>query len=146
MLQVLEKEGGFFLFAKSNWHGLIKGGWGRDIASPTCVEVWQPDALISPHITFPQKKKKYLKIVSQKIFCWQVYQGDVIVFELWQKHKVHKILIFLQFDWQFISQKLVKRSFKKDTYFFSKGSTLRGVFSLLYLLWTLEKFWQNQHM
>ena len=67
-----------FSFCKSNWHGLIKGG--RDIASPTCVEVWQPDAPISPHITFPQKKK-YLKIVSQKIFCWQVYQGDVIVFE-----------------------------------------------------------------
>ena len=64
MLQVLEKEGGLFLFAKSNWHGLIKGGWGRDIASPTCVEVWQPDAPISPrHFLkkiFKNCLKKYL--------------------------------------------------------------------------------------
>ena len=34
---------------------------------------------------------------------------------------------------------------KKTHNFFPKGSTLRGVFSLTHLLWTLEKFWQNQH-
>ena len=90
-------------------------------------------------------KKKYLKIVSQKIFCWQVYQGDVIVFELWQKHKVHKTHFSAIWLTIYLTKTRQKVFLKRHTYFFPKGSTLRGVFSLTHLLWTLEKFWQNQH-
>ena len=122
---------------------MIKGGWGRDIASPTCVEVWQPDAPISPHITFPQKKI-FKNCISKNILLTSLSRRCHSIWAL-AKAQGSQDSFFCNLIDNLSHKNSSKGLLKKTHNFFPKGSTLRGVFSLTHLLWTLEKFWQNQH-